>query len=136
MRMSNLIIGLMIITLAGTTIVMFLASASIKYNTSFNETNIAFFESLNTTNELIQELDNKTASDTQATGLTDIVGSFLSDGVGALKIAKSSVVTYDSMINEGGKHLGLPTIFGVILVAILTVSILFIIISAGLKKDM
>lgn len=123
------------ITLAAVLISMFISSVATNYGTSYNETEIEFYDSLNETNTLIQDLENSSANDAQKTGDVDILGGFLSDGIAALKISKASLGTYDNMINTGGKQLGLPKIIGVILVAMLTLIVIFRIISASIKKE-
>ena len=135
MKISNIVIGLMFVTLVGTVLTMFMSQTAVKYGTTYNESELEFYNSLNETNVLIEQLEAKTTTDAQRTGETDILGSFLSDGVGAMKIAKSSLSTYDTMINVGGKQLGLPKIFGIILVSILSLIVIFIIISISVKKD-
>lgn len=135
-KLSSFIIALIVASLIITTISLTMGNLASKYTKTYNESELAVYNTLNKTQELTFKLQDKIENKSTSTGVVDLVGGFISNAVDALKIAKGSYSTFETMAEAGTRQLGLPEIFKIALFCIVIIAILFVIISAMIKGDL
>lgn len=139
MRISHFVIGVILMMLIITVIGAFMGDLNTQYSTpsDYNESDIELYNRLDETYNLSRELDQKLNESSAKTGFVDMLGGFVSSAVNTLKVARSSLGTFEYMVRDGTEKLGLhsPALFRVAFVSIIIILFVFAIASVMVKKD-
>lgn len=139
MKMSTFIIGLVLIGLIIGGVNLFIADVTQTYSVDYNSSELGVYNTtLTNMQNLTTELHNTSIAKQDAkTGFTDIIGGFISDAINSLKIAWGSYTTFDFIMREGLRQVGLPDMVRVAFSTIIIIAVIVgIIISAMVKRDL
>jgi hypothetical protein len=139
-KISNFIIGLIIISLCSVTFSLYINGYVTNYGINASTENIETFNRLNDLNTNVKELEETTTTFQEKTGLIDIIGGYFSNAYNSLKVAFNSIGVFDSMLNSATENpeLNNPIIKYLkqaIVSIVIIIIILGVIISAVVKKD-
>jgi hypothetical protein len=136
MKISNMIIGILLIGLVS--IVFGLAMSDISVNSdanvSYDSSTLDSFERTNEIMDLVNETQTK-AFNVENPSLFDILGSIAFTALNAFKISFSSFGVFTGMMLNMTGLLNINPVFFSVLVAILLIGIVFLFISVMLKRD-
>lgn len=136
MRLSTFIIALIMAGVVATTLTLSAVDLSGKYSVSYDEDSLEVFESTQKLHNLSQDLEEDVINQTDSqTGVVDLVGSFIGKAVSSMKMAATSFVVFEDMAEASTTKLKLPSYFLTAISSIMIIAIMFVIISALLKKD-
>lgn len=137
MKISSLIIALVIVATIATSFSMAILNLSDKHGITYDNETLAVFQEADEIHTLATDLENKTYSQSTESGLVDIVGSYISRALDALKLSAKSFNVFSNMAGAATDKIGLP---GYWLKAILTIVLILIVIgvfvSAMVKRDL
>lgn len=135
MEIQNLIIGLVIVSLIVGGIGMFYAELNTQYgnNGGYNESDMTVFNKMNQLSETNENLTTKMKATGAKTGVTDILGGFVSSAVDSVKLAWESVNVFEEMTTFAMEKVGLPRIFTQAIITIVGILIIFFIIRMMVK---
>lgn len=137
MKISNFIIGLILVTVIGATFQLAIGDFANKYDVTYDNESLEVFSSSQELIQLTENIKDKEANQNTESGLLDVVGEYISKAVDTLKVAKASLNTYDDMTEAASENLGLPSFFTTAFYAIgIIIIILGVIVSAMIKKDL
>jgi len=135
MKISNFIIALVLVAMVATTFTMTVLDLSGKYGTTYDEDELAVFGNATELHELAEDLEDKTVDQNVESGIIDIVGAYIGRALDALKLSMTSFGVFENMATKAADKLGLPAYFLTGFITIMLVIIIFIIVSAMIKKD-
>lgn len=139
-KISNFIIGLILISLCSITFATYINGYVQGYGLNSTSENLDTFNKLNELNTNVQELEETTTTFKEKTGLIDIIGGYFSNAYNAMKVAFNSLSVFDSMVNSATENpeLNNPIIKYLktaVISIVIILMILGVIISAVVKKD-
>lgn len=137
-KMSNILIGLVLVSLFVAVLASYMAEISSNYGINFDNRTLSSYNKLETINSKIEEVKGATDIE-QKSGTLDIIGGYFSDAYDILILTKDSFgYTYD-ISEQGFSQIGLGAVAGYFLMAIGAIVgiIIFIgvIVSALIGKD-
>jgi len=135
MKLSNFIIALILVGVIATTFTMTLVDYTDKYGVTYDEDTLGVFNETSELHQLAEELEDKTNDQNVESGILDIVGAYIGRALDALKLSMTSFSVFESMATKATTSLGLPSYFLTAFISIMLIVVLFIIISAMIKKD-
>ena len=137
-KISDILIGLVLVSLFITVISAYMAEISNNYGVDFDNSTLGEYDKLSTINEKVDTI--KGATDiAEKSGTLDVIGGYFSDAYNILILTKDSFSYTMDMINHGLTQIGLGGVAGYFLMAIGAIVgiIIFIgvIVSALIGKD-
>lgn len=137
MKISSLIIALVIVATIATTFSMSILNLSEKHSVTYDNETLAVFQNADEIHSLAVELENKTNSQNTESGIVDIVGSYISRALDALKLSAKSFNVFSNMASSATEKVGLPNFFyQALLTIVLILIVIGVIISAMVKRDL
>lgn len=139
-KISTFVIGLIWVGFFAAVFGGFLAESTTKYNTPYNQSQMATFNKLDKLQTEVEGYKNSTLSFKENTGVFDVIGGYFSNGYRTMKITLSSLDIFMSMTNDAldNATVDIPVMSYLKVSIILTVLVFLIIgvmLSAILKKD-
>lgn len=140
MKISNLIIGLVLVGLFAGVFGLFFSGMATNYSNTYNESNFDSYDQITTIQSQTERIDSGLDADKTDSSLTDLVGGFLKKGFAVLKITFESFDLFDNMARDAGTQINTQTgvdiqwlIIPLVLVAFII--FLFLIISVLTGRD-
>lgn len=133
MQITHFIIALILVGVFATSLTVVMSDLAIEYNTSYDESNLQAYNELNELNNLTISLENATNQQNTESGLFDVVGNYISRAIDSLKVAKQSVVVFNSMSEQATNDLQLPSYFTIAFWSIIIILTIGLIIYAMIK---
>lgn len=135
MKISNFIIALILVGVVATTFTMVVVDYTDKYGVTYDETELEIFENTTQLHALAESLENRTVDQNVESGIIDIVGAYIGRALDTLKLSMTSFGVFENMATAATSKIGLPSYFLTALLSIMLVIIIFVIVSAMIKKD-
>lgn len=135
MKLSSFIIALILVGVVATTFTMTITDYTDKYGVTYDEDTLGVFNETSELHELAEDLEDKTNAQNVESGILDIVGAYIGRALDALKLSMTSFGVFEAMAAKATTSLGLPSYFLTAFISIMLIVVLFIIISAMIKKD-
>ena len=135
MKISSFIIALILVGVIATTFTMTVVDYTDKYGVTYDDEELAVFENTTALMTLAEDLETRTNEQTVESGIVDMVGAYIGRALDALKLSMTSFGVFERMASAATDKIGLPSYFLGALVAIVLILIVFVIISAMIKKD-
>lgn len=111
MKPGTMIVGVILMAFIMTAFAVILADGKAQYGlTSYNESDLETYQTLDELNDIAQEVQNSTEEDADRS-LFDIFGGFLADAKDTGRITLKSFDTFDTMATKGMQQIGMPSFF-------------------------
>ncbi len=138
-KITNFMIGLVLVSFIMTVFGLFLAEINSNYGIIYDNESIAIYNQLDEISELTKTLDEGTDIKS-TTGVLDVIGDYFKDAYNVLKLTKNSFTTFDTMSNKAIDDANLGNVGQALRIAIsavvLILIVLGVIISAVIKRDL
>lgn len=140
MKISNLIIGMVLVGLFAGIFGLFFSGMANNYGTSYNESNFESFNQIQTIQEQTDLIESGIDTEKTESGITDLIGGFLKKGFAVLKITFQSFNLFEGMADDAAEQVGEQTGIDVRwmfvpLILIAFIIFLFLIISVLTGRD-
>lgn len=135
MKISNFIVALILVGVVATTFTMAIVDYTTKYSVTYDQDTLDVFNDTTELYTLAEDLEDRTTNQTVESGVLDVVGAYIGRALDALKLSMTSFGVFENMATKSTGLLGLPSYFLTALISIVLVIIIFIIVSAMIKKD-
>lgn len=133
MQITHFIIALILVGVFATSLTVVMSDLAGEYNTTYDESNLEAYNELSELNNLTISLENATNQQNTESGLFDVVGNYISRAIDSLKVAKQSVVVFNSMSEQATEDLQLPSYFTIAFWSIIIILTIGLIIYAMIK---
>lgn len=97
MKISNFIIGMIVVSLFISLLGIYYSNIAVQYSKDFNDTSFAGYDQLTTINNDLSNINSTLQSLKQESGITDLLGGFLSSGYTAIKATFTSFSAFFDM---------------------------------------
>lgn len=137
MKISNFLIGIIVVGMFSTGFVIFYADIGTNYGKPFDNSTYAGYSQLGTINEDIAAINQSLTSIKQQSGITDLLGGFLASGYNILKITFHSFGAFYDMVEtaSGNVLVGSAVFIKSHLLAIGFIMFAFAIVSVLVNRD-
>ena len=137
MKISSFIIALILVGVVATTFMFSIVDFSDTYSVSYDNETLETFGDTEELYDLASELEDKTNAQNTESGVLDIVGSYISRALDALKLTATSFSVFENMAGKAVEKTGLPNYFLPAAISIMLILIIIgVIVSAMVKKDL
>jgi hypothetical protein len=140
-KISDLLIGLLIVSIFTAGISLILAVGSAQYNTSYDNTTFNDMNYLSSIKNVSADLENSTANiqPSQSNGF-DVIGTLFNQAIGAISLTSASFGYMTNLVYSASHMLGLsgpfvPVLITAILV-IISITIIFILLRPVVKDQL
>lgn len=125
-KVSNFMIGILLISCSIAIITLFIGNTAIEYNVDKSELQLDTYNKITSMTNLSNEIKSETDSITQPSGLLDVIGAYFSSGWKALKLTAKSFDVFMDLNDQGFKDLDLGEYGEIIRMTILTIVIIIL----------
>ena len=102
---------------------------------NYHFTKVDVFNNTVELHELAKDLENRTTTQNVESGIVDVVGAYIGRALDALKLSITSFGVFERMTTKATDKLGLPSYFLIAFISMMLIAIIFVVISAMIKKD-
>jgi len=106
-KVSNFIIGLVLVSFIVTGVGWFLSDLSTSYDIEYDESELGAYDKLTELSTHTQEIKNETESMQESEGALDVIGSMFNQGYQALKVTMKSFGVFNDMSDSAISHANL-----------------------------
>lgn len=139
MKISNFLLGMIVVGMFVSILGIYYSDIAVQYSKDFDNSTFAGYNQLSTINEDLREMNTTLQGLSTESGITDILGGFLSSGFRAVKATFSSFDAFFSMattVTQSTTPIGnVVTFFANHLVLIVMVLFFFAVITIIVGRD-
>lgn len=136
MKATNLIYGVILMSLVMVSFTLLIGDLTTNYGTTWDNSTFGVYNKINETESQSFALQSKINSTTD-TGVTDLVGNFVTKAVDSLKLTYSSLDASIEMVETAGEDVGVPKYYVTAIVTMLVIFlVLGVIISAMVNSSL
>ena len=129
-KISNLIIGLIIVSMLVSIFTVGITDLASRNNLDFDNASLERYDKTQAAEQLVNDVRNNESLSEQGSSLFDIIGELFNKGLKTIKATRSSFDTIETLANSAGEDLNIGTIGRIIATGV--GSILFIIFIIGI----
>lgn len=106
-KITTMVIGIILGSLFVTLIAIFMGHASQEYSLTYDNTSLEVYNKLDAIANTTRSVKEQVEEIEERSGIIDVVGGWVSDGIQALRLTANSITTFESMSNSAIDHLAI-----------------------------
>jgi hypothetical protein len=110
-KISNFMVGLVVISAFVGTFALFFSDANSLYSVNYDNETMKSLDKLDEVRKISQEIEKSHKDDESDKGLTDVLGNLIADGINIGRLAATSYTSLLDIMNDAADKLNIPSIW-------------------------